>query len=425
TGDRFAGDYRARTQLVVDGDSAGEAVAPFAIEPTILMTAQLTADASAYTPGSTARLEAQVTYADGNAVVRDAVGLLAITGPDGSVAAESTEDFGALLPGNQVRLAMPFETSAVAGSYSGHFELRDGGGELLATAMTSFLVGASPAVLAGSLDVPESAQLGEAVAVDWQVAQLSGAPIAELTTRLGLVRAGDGAEVSAVELVTAPGSQGSVPLSTVDAEPGGHLVTLQALLPEGAVSLAVAPIDLTDGTPPVVTILRPAEDALVGVEGGLTVEASDLQSGIAVVEARLDGGDWRRLDEGALAGTFTGDLDALTLHLIDGAHVLDVRARDGAGLETQVTQAFIVDRTSPEIVIEGVEEAGVYLGPVAPVVSVVDEHPGSVTVTLDGIPMGSETVEASGAHTLAAFATDAASNSSVRVISFTVTSVDG
>ncbi|MEM1181719.1 MAG: hypothetical protein AAGM22_25470, partial [Acidobacteriota bacterium] len=107
------------------------------------------------------------------------------------------------------------------------------------------------------------------------------------------------------------------------------------------------------------------------------------------------------------------------------ARVLDVRARDGAGLETEVTRAFIVDRTSPEIVIEGVEEAGVYLGPVAPVVSVVDEHPGSVTVTLDGIPMGSETVEASGAHTLAAYATDAASNSSVRVINFTLASVDG
>lgn len=110
-----------------------------------------------------------------------------------------------------------------------------------------------------------------------------------------------------------------------------------------------------------------------------------------------------------------------TTTLLDGDLVVAARATDEVLNVAHATRRFIVDNTPPAIVVGGVVDGHVYAEGVVPTVTIVEAHPATQHVTLNGAPFVSGTpVTADGAYTLAASATDAAGNGATASVGFTI-----
>ena len=182
---------------------------------------------------------------------------------------------------------------------------------------------------------------------------------------------------------------------------GAHEVVATAT--DAAGNQAAASLSFgVDLTAPVVTLGGVADGALYGapVSVGWTVDEANPAS----VVATLDGAPV--IDGQVVSG--------------EGSHVLSVTATDLAGNTAGVSATFEVDLTAPEVSIIGVAEGDVVMGPVVAAIAVGE--PGATIVgTLDGAPWESGTpIAAEGSHTLAASATDAAGNTGVATVSFTI-----
>ena len=131
--------------------------------------------------------------------------------------------------------------------------------------------------------------------------------------------------------------------------------------------------------------------------------ASDVTSGIALVETRLDGGTW-------LPGS------SATLS-VDGIHTLDFRATDRAGLQSTTSRMVKVDKTGPPVTLSPTGTMGSndwYTSTVALSISAQDATSGvaSIEYNLDGeswTPGSSLTLD-DGSHTVEARSTDNAGN---------------
>jgi len=151
---------------------------------------------------------------------------------------------------------------------------------------------------------------------------------------------------------TPPGVGGPLPA-------GGGIVTGTVMLAEGSNALSVRATDQTgrtgtasilvvlDTTPPDAAFVSPAAGSVVRGTVDVQVDATDPLpgSGVARVELSLDGRPLERLSN----PPFEAELDTTTL--VDGPHVLGLRALDGQGNAAVATIAFTVDNTPPVIAI--------------------------------------------------------------------------
>ncbi len=135
----------------------------------------------------------------------------------------------------------------------------------------------------------------------------------------------------------------------------------------------------------------------------LSASASDATSGLALLEYRLDNGNW-------LAG------DSLTVSA-EGLHDIDFRATDNAGLSTTTAHSFKIDKTPPTVSFNMTGTVGAngwYNGPLTLQVQATDALSGldSVEYRLDNANWisGSQLTLGDGAHTLQARATDKVGN---------------
>lgn len=103
----------------------------------------------------------------------------------------------------------------------------------------------------------------------------------------------------------------------------------------------------------------------------------------------------------------------------DGTHKLVVKAVDKAGNETKYEAEFTIDKTAPEITVEGVQDGFKYEKEVTPVVK-TNEKTSVLTVTLDGKAYDGKAVNTDGKHELKVTAVDLAGNKSEKTVTFTV-----
>lgn len=180
-----------------------------------------------------------------------------------------------------------------------------------------------------------------------------------------------------------------------------------------------ASVELVDRTPPQLQALAPLQGAVLASPLRLRASASDALSAPVTVEYRLDNGAWLALD--AVAGQ-PGNFQSSVLKLADGDYSYTLRATDAAGNVAETAAiTFAFDNTAPQISISGVADGDLLNHAVTPVISIVEAHPGSSEIRLDGQPFTSGTsVATHGSHTLRVEARDAAGNESALEIHFTL-----
>ncbi len=209
-------------------------------------------------------------------------------------------------------------------------------------------------------------------------------------------------------------------------DPEGHLVSTSALLngqpyvsgtpvtTAGLYSLVLTAVDCAgntaertitfeiDAAAPVVTIDVPA------------CTSNNVTPVVTIIEENLLS-DVRTLD-GSL---FTG-----TTITTDGDHVFEVTATDTSGNQGRASAQFTIDRNNPIVTVTGVSSGIVTASPLTPVVTFVDAHLVSTSLTLNGQPFAAgSTLSANGTYTLVATASDCAGNSETRTLTFAIDTI--
>ncbi len=104
-----------------------------------------------------------------------------------------------------------------------------------------------------------------------------------------------------------------------------------------------------------------------------------------------------------------------------GDYTWTVQVSDAAGNTASETRTFTLDFSPPDLSIGGVDWEGYYNVVVSPLISAAEDHPGTLVITLDGLPFESGAmVTEPGRHVLLVVATDAVGNASTAEIPFTL-----
>src|SRR5262249_54922188 len=147
--------------------------------------------------------------------------------------------------------------------------------------------------------------------------------------------------------------------------------------------VAAATFDI-DRTPPVVNVFDVTDRELVAADVTPVVAVADAHPG--TTDITLNGAPF-------VSGTTV---------TADGDYELRVHAVDAAGnAADDAIVHFTIDRTPPDVIVDGVTDGEVSPQAVAPAFRAADPHLGSVSATLDGAAFVSGAlVAADGAHTL-------------------------
>ena len=244
----------------------------------------------------------------------------------------------------------------------------------------------------------------------------------------------DGSGVDTVEYSLDGGDWTAYTAPVVVSTPGEHTVAYRATdvagnTADGSVDFTVVAEDTPDPdtTAPEVTATvtgdQDADDNYVG-SATVTLAAADADSGVAMVEYSLDGGEFTHYHMPVVVSE-------------PGEHTVAYRATDVAGNTADGTVSFTVvaedtpdpDTTAPTVTaaVAGSQDAdGAYVGTATVTVSATDDGSGVDTVeySLDGGDWTAYStplrVSAAGEHTVAYRATDVAGNTADGTVTFTV-----
>ena len=200
TADYLAGPYRLRGRLV---DAAGEVVAEaetgfrivHASDEAQAASLQVSTDRPTYHTSDVVALEALARNLTSNTLIEGARVRLVVTGPDGTVVMDRDRSLPSLAPGGRwpfvERLVLD---QAVVGHYSIHASLRQGGGTVLASAESSFLVAEDVAVaITGEASVGDTALYqGDPQLCTFELHNRGSAIVQGLPVQYATVALGDG-----------------------------------------------------------------------------------------------------------------------------------------------------------------------------------------------------------------------------------------
>lgn len=282
----------------------------------------------------------------------------------------------------------------------------------------------SGAALVGSL-VPAASTVpsGQPAVLNWQVLNPGASPANNQTLRIRAEHVVSTQLLGDVPVVVDVPSGGQVagatPFATAGAELGHYIATLSVVVGSETVQLASAEFDIVDTEPPQLAVLEPAAGALLNQPVRIRASASDSLGSVSSVRYQLDGAAPVAM---TVVPGMPGMYESAVLDLADASYQLNASATDNAGNSSAAPmQAFTVDRTPPQITISGVADAVAYNSIVSPVVQVVDLHPGTTTVSLNGAPFVSGTsIADDGSYVLQVAAADAAGNVSDRTVTFQI-----
>lgn len=429
TGSTFAGSYQVHLQLL---DRAGgllkEVLLPFTVSSYLALTTDVATDHGTYTRGSTVHVTGTVSYRVGNAPLAGAHVRIRILDSSSAVVSETFRPLGELLPGSQgnVWVDWPSE-SAAAGTYSIMCEVY-GSDMTLASAGTLFQLTETPLQVVGRLALSNrSPAWGTPLGVSYTVSNRGGAGLTQLPVRVRVLDPSSGQvfvnQAMAVDLTVGASSGGMISVDTQSFGLGNRVAVLEADLPgTGGTStqvLDVAALTVLDLTPPVLNLVQPTSSAIVPDQFDAVATSLDALSAVHGVEVSVDGTAFQPL---ALSDAPTGTYARTLSGLSDGSHALVVRAADAWGNSASTPSVVVtVDSTPPAITISGVAEGSTYSTPVTPIVTIIEDHPGPQSITLNGQAFASGTqVSDPGSYQLVVDAADLAGNRASSAMSFSI-----
>lgn len=245
-----------------------------------------------------------------------------------------------------------------------------------------------------------------------------GQPRDGLEARVLVERAGQPPhELAWIAALSANGQQLRELAPPVQTALGLVQLRLQVRLDGTWVELAQRSLVVVDRTPPELVYLAPMADSYHRGDIELRAQASDAHGEVAVVQARIEGGEWIKLKP-ASGSTWQGQLHPAD----EGSVNLELRAQDTAQNWTPTLRRSVIhDRTPPQLDVAGITDGGLYRERVQIHVSASDASPVDLQLQLNGTPFASgQWVDTHGRHTLVAHATDAAGNASTRTLSFEI-----
>lgn len=124
--------------------------------------------------------------------------------------------------------------------------------------------------------------------------------------------------------------------------------------------------------------------------------------------------------EAEVAVTLDGNAYSGTAIDVEGAHKLDITAKDKVENTSTKSITFTIDKTKPIITVSGIQNGKIYSAKAQPSVSTNEQA--NITMSLDGKDYDGSLITALGAHTLVVTARDRAGNTEVVTINFTVAS---
>ncbi|HVS66651.1 MAG TPA: FlgD immunoglobulin-like domain containing protein [Thermoanaerobaculia bacterium] len=433
----FAGAYRLRARLEDEaGVAVAEQVASFEIGETIRAAAALEVTPQVAVRPGAVTLAGVLRYLEGNALLEDVELALVLLDPSGVEAARWEQTAGGLLPGDQAPLGVVWSSGGAAPGRWTATLTASFGSQQLASAEAMLDLGLAPPRAVGELSTSSEVAAGSTVDVDFLVRNVGELDLTGAQVTVSLRRAPPAgvhaSESVVVDLPNGGTATGAVSLDSSGLGLGSYLIVFEADLeaagdPGGAtapldtVLLDTATVMLVDAETPEVELRQPVDGGFLGLDSRAVVRALDRLSGVASVEVVLDAGPPRpafRI-EGDLYGALLEGVSPLE----EGVHTVEARTRDRAGNQAATgVLTFTVDRTPPEITVLGVVDGQVGGAPVVPVIEIVEEHPGTLSLLLDGLPFTSgDLVEAPGIHRLDVVTADLAGNRAAITVRFEIT----
>ncbi len=435
----FDGPYKVRASWMDGPVVLAQATAPFLVKPHVRIEAKVRSDSVTYTPGTVARIVAQVDPAGSSPTLGKAQSFVRVLDPAGKAVLETSDEVGLVAV---TQMASTLDTAGLAqGAYTADLWVVFEGREVARSNTTFDIVAVTHPVasltgnivldrdrlpytgsIAGTAILTNSGQtdLGD---LQYEVVVLEPRSNTVLArSSHGVASLARGAETRSAFSFSAQG----MPIGALWIQ----LRTSLAPAPgAGRMSLASAPqphllrqreVAVFELDPPTVLIRQPVQGAHLRAAQSVQVAATDLLSGVRTVELQVNGGNWQATTlSDPVSSSYVGVLPSLA----DGTHQLAARATDHSGNVSQpVQRSFVLDSQPPVIAISGVAE-NVYANPVTPTIVVTDPNLSVAQIRLDGSTFASGTrISDTGSHVLQVDAIDLAGNTASRTVRFSIQS---
>ncbi len=329
----LGGRYRVHAVLKSDQGTIVENIVNFKIVSEIKVDpVMITTDKAVYLADENAEISINITNASRNYILPELTAKIRIANAAGVVVFADEKKVTNLLVGSICNVKDLWNTAAsVPGTYQVTLEVYSGE-DLVATKLTTFSLAARTAVT-GGIAAPGFVLYGNDVKLDYTVRNIGGADVSNLPVRVLIVDP-DSQEVlnsfeSVVDLPLNVEKSGNCQLSTQGYKLKSYWAVLQALYQGDYKKISSAAFMVKDGTPPVVTILKPFAGTAYASAIDLAVTAADDLSGVAKVEYQIDAGEWKYLPV-ADAGTGRYSVIWNPVQTDEGAHTISFRATDQA-----------------------------------------------------------------------------------------------
>ncbi|KAF0220892.1 MAG: fibronectin I domain-containing [Geobacteraceae bacterium] len=341
----FAGSYQVHTIVKGAEGAISESTVPFAILPDISIETSVVTDRLTYGPNENVAVTTSLKNKGTNYIVPGLKVRVRISNTQNMVQFADERVIQNLLPGMGSRLASNWNTGLVSpGDYSIVVEaLLDG----KMVSSTATRVAINPvSLVTGMVEVDTPTVLvGNTFRCAYTVSNYGNAEtsgvlkVAIIDPATMVIAATDEKPATLAK----DGTQtGEFILSSQGLELKHYRINLQYVSPDNQKTVASTSITLKDGTPPVVTVVSPMQNATYNSTIDLAALASDNASGVEMVAYQIDGGTWKLLQ---LADPTKGRYSAAWEPTIadNGPHTVGFRGTDRAGnTSTPVSVSFLI-----------------------------------------------------------------------------------
>lgn len=423
----LAGSYRLRAVL---DDIAGAAVdgGELQLERAGLATVhlQLRSDRGSYVIGDTVRVDLTLAYVEGNRLLPGSRVELDLISPSGHRETLWNAALGTLQRGQNLRRTVGLASALrEPGLYRIEARFTADGLAIAADTHLSLLPAGAVPELRGRLMLDPDGEwvLGRETGIGATVSNAGSVAIPDALVRVSLVDAATGMLLLQREsrFAIGPGTEQAVP--AIDLAPfavaGARLVARldsRSAAAEPWQNLDQRSLQAVDRLPPDIQLLAPTLRP-TRTPSLLLARMTDRHSTLRSTEYQIDGDRWRPLQAQA-----AGDVGDTLRDLADGPHRLLLRATDAWGNEaTSGPHDIVVDNTAPRIQIDGVVDGQLGNLPVTPRVGLIDAHPETLAISLNGQPFDNGRVlSEDGAYDLQVEASDLAGNRASRQLHFRI-----
>jgi len=428
----FAGDYLVRIRLLDDVNApVTQAEVALSVVDPINMILGVTSDALTYRSNESALLTSAMVNSSLSSVFAGGELTTEVVSTGGSMVFSQTQTIGELIPSDRLTRSATWNVGNNAtGDYIVNAKLYVGD-ELIAQATTRIEVLADlQASVSGKLELANARFVKPAdITFNYELLNTGEVNLDQTLIVLQLIDSDD-IVISSVEQNVANfpvgfNAQDGSLFASRGLNVGDYQLKMLARFKNAQANEVEQLIDLQalvviEANPPVILISSPTTNQIFN--------STRLAGRYSVVDDTRVALVASGFDSAALAGQViapTGQYLADLTSLTDGPHSMQVRAQDSFQNSSSQRVNFVVDNTPPLIRVENVNQSQVFTSAVTPVISVVELHPASQSMTLNGNSYAAGTpISVPGIYELKINAIDRADNSATLTVNFTVDPVD-